>query len=75
MEKAIYKITNKTNGRSYIGPSKDPKSRFASHCYKSTTHKSLIGDAIRKYGVENFTFEVLEWTEEYNDRENTTSKN
>ena len=71
MEKAIYKITNKINGKSYIGQSVTPKRRFARYIRGPSDKegKSLIHNAIEKYGKENFIFEVLEWTEDYNNRE------
>ena len=54
----IYKITNKINGKIYIGyTSKTLKQRFKAHC--KTTY-SLIGRAIHKYGRKNFTIELLE---------------
>lgn len=61
----IYKITNLVNGKLYIGQSIDIKSRWYQHKYKSN-HKSEIGydspihKAIRKYGENNFRFEVIE---------------
>lgn len=62
----VYKITNSLNGKSYIGQSKDIKKRFNTH--KSAINRSLddprgqgpLYDAMRKYGVDNFVFEVLE---------------
>lgn len=63
----IYKITNKLNNKSYIGQSIDIEKRFQKH--KSTAFwknsKNLKYDyplyqAFRKYGIENFYFEVLE---------------
>ena len=77
MKKSIYKITNLINNKSYIGQTKDIQKRFSQHkinygsCggqgLKST---SLINQAIQKYGIENFNFEILEQDiENYNDRE------
>ena len=54
----IYKITNKTNGRAYIGQSIHIEQRWQEHI--SQNKNSLIHLAIKKYGVKNFTFEVLE---------------
>lgn len=59
MEKWIYKITNKINGKIYIGQSKNPKKRFQQHI-KDEKVTSSIHNAIKKYGVENFTFEIIE---------------
>jgi len=70
MKKSIYKITNKLNNRIYIGQSNDPMRRFSEHCHKSENYTSLINEAIQKYGVENFCFEVIESDiENYNERE------
>lgn len=54
----IYKIENTINNKCYIGQSVHIERRWGEHCQPS--HKSVISDAIRKYGKENFTFQVLE---------------
>lgn len=71
MKKAIYKITNKINGKMYIGQSQHPERRWIEHCShaKNNTDNYPIHLAINKYGKENFDFEILEWTETYNQRE------
>lgn len=72
MLKSIYKITNKLNGKIYIGQSVNPFNRFKQHCYnkQGSSYKSLINEAINKYGKENFLFEILELDiENYNERE------
>lgn len=71
MKKAIYKITNLINQKSYIGQSIHPYRRLIEHRSKATTKADSypIHLAINKYGFENFSFEILEWTEEYNERE------
>ena len=66
MKKAIYKITNKINNKIYIGQSVNPENRWLNH--KSDT-KSYIGRALHKYGVEHFSFDILEWVENYDARE------
>ena len=53
----IYKITKKENGKSYIGQSNNIQRRFLEHKYKKDISIEL---AIQKYGVDAFTFEVLE---------------
>lgn len=55
----IYKITNKINGNFYIGQSVDIKRRFMEHRTPNGT-MTPIKLAIKKYGLENFAFEVLE---------------
>lgn len=61
----IYLITNKLNGKSYVGQSIDIKTRWSSHKSRSqsfTEHHDnmIIHAAMQKYGIENFSFEVLE---------------
>lgn len=53
----IYKITKKSNGKSYIGQSNDIRRRIEEHKYKNDL---AIDKAIQKYGVESFTYEILE---------------
>lgn len=60
MSHYLYKITNTANNKIYIGHTSDPKRRKAQHFYKKVmTTKSIIRQAIDKYGVENFTFEII----------------
>lgn len=58
----IYKITNKLNGKIYIGQSNDINRRWS--YYKNPPnplgYRSLIINAIQKYGIGNFNFEVIE---------------
>ena len=69
-EKAIYKITNQVNGKIYIGQSINPEARWRDHIVGySSNEVSLIHRAIQKYGVNNFTFEILGWFENYNQKE------
>lgn len=68
----IYKITNTINNKSYIGQSINIASRWAEHKRLSNSEdQRIIYRAIRKYGLENFTFEVLEecQEQELNERE------
>ena len=53
----IYKITNKINGKVYIGQSIDIDTRWRQHC--NAKDDFSIHRAIQKYGPENFNFEVL----------------
>ncbi len=57
----IYKITNKLNGNFYIGYTNNPKRRWKDHkqCAKSG-EASRFYNAVRKYGNDQFTFEVIE---------------
>ena len=71
----IYKITNKVNGKSYIGQTiQNVKERFYQHCATKCSQAILnmvIHKAITKYGKSNFTIEVIEEVESanLNDRE------
>ena len=73
MKKAIYKITNKINNKCYIGQSNNPMHRWEEHKWKAasgeTKGKSALGDALRKYGETNFSFEIIGWYEDYNEKE------
>lgn len=70
----IYKITNKINSKVYIGKTNllDPYERWAQHIsdYKRKRfEKRIIYEAMNKYGIENFSFEVIEETNEDIERE------
>lgn len=72
----IYKITNKVNGKCYIGQAVDIERRWRKHksAYKnpqSPNYDYPLYRAMRKYGIENFTFETLEECEakDLNDKE------
>jgi group I intron endonuclease len=69
----IYKITNNINGKVYIGQTIQPiKERFYRHCARACSEDEsnmAIHKAIRKYGKENFTLELLEETDNLNERE------
>ena len=71
MEKALYKITNLINGKVYIGQSIHPDKRWWEHRNKAKKNfdKYPIHLAISKYGEKNFSFEILEWSEDYDNRE------
>ena len=54
----VYQITNNINGKQYIGITNNYKKRWENHrCNNDST--MAIAQAIKKYGVENFTFEIL----------------
>ena len=56
----IYKITNKVNGKSYIGQSVNIMKRWSVHANPKKSPNMVISKAINKYGIKEFTFEVLE---------------
>lgn len=72
----IYKITNLVNGKVYVGKSVDIEERWEDHKRESFNRKSkdynkYLYQSIRKHGLENFSFEVIEECskEDLNDRE------
>ncbi len=58
----IYKITNKINGKVYIGQSLCIENRIKEHIRNINypDRKNAIYSAFRKYGIENFSFDVIE---------------
>ena len=71
--KAIYKITNKLNNKSYIGQSNNPMERWKQHKWRALQAidkgKSAIHDALREVGIDNFSFEIIGWFKDYNEKE------
>lgn len=73
----IYKIENKINGKIYIGQSINIKARLRSHICsaynqnKKNDYDLVIHKAIRKYGADNFSYEIIEECpkEKLNERE------
>jgi group I intron endonuclease len=61
----IYKITNTENQKMYIGQSRNIDQRWKTHKrmalkLKSKDNNSHLYNAMRKYGLEKFKFEVVE---------------
>lgn len=58
----IYKITNQLNGKCYIGQSVNIENRWKQHVYEGTHNRknNKFYNAIKKYGIENFLFEIIE---------------
>lgn len=73
----IYVYTNKINGHQYVGQTNNLQKRYNGHKSDSFNKNSHSYNypfhaAIRKYGIENFTFEVIEeiaTEDEANERE------
>lgn len=60
----IYCYTNRINGKKYIGQTINPQQRYNAHksSYQNPNDKeydSLLHRAFRKYGFENFQYEIL----------------
>jgi group I intron endonuclease len=67
MSIGIYKYENKINGNIYIGQSvnierryKDHNTRAINDAESNPEYNSALHKAIRKYGIENFIFSILE---------------
>jgi group I intron endonuclease len=55
-----YKVTNEDNGKCYIGFAGSPKQRWSQHKRDAEKGKGFaLAAAIRKYGWDVFTFEVI----------------
>lgn len=67
----IYKITKISNGKSYIGQSNNIKRRFKEHQTKGSSSRIPLDIAIQKYGINAFTYEIIEECpiEKLNERE------
>ena len=56
---SIYKITNTVNSKCYIGFTGNIKRRWKQHKVNRKNGKKPLYQAFRKYGIKNFTFEVI----------------
>lgn len=62
----IYKYENLINGKIYIGKAKDIGQRKREHRYEADNERdnSIFHKALKKYGEDNFSFEIIEECEE-----------
>lgn len=69
MSYGIYKFENKMNNKVYIGQAFDLKKRYIKHCknMNDISHKEDFYQALRKFGWNNFSYEIIE---EYFDKPN-----
>lgn len=69
----IYQITNDVNQKIYIGKTEfSIEKRFKEHCYdafRENNEKRPLYNAMRKYGVEHFHIELIEETNNPEERE------
>ena len=67
----IYKITNKVNGKVYIGQSTNIQERWNRHKKNMKNGTNKLYQAMRFYGIENFIFTIIEECskEQLNERE------
>lgn len=67
----IYKIENMINHHIYIGQSRNIEKRWNNHKRVKEEEKHAIHRAIDKYGIENFSFDIIEKCEpdKLNERE------
>ena len=69
----IYQITNDINGKTYIGKTEfSIEKRFKEHCadaFKDRNEKRPLYAAMRKYGIEHFHIELIEETDNPEERE------
>jgi len=66
----VYLIENLINSKKYIGiTTQGYKKRFKQHIKdaKNKRYNSALHHAIRKYGIENFTIEVIEFADSWDD--------
>jgi len=65
----VYKITNKMSGKIYIGQTNDLKSRWLKHCSvsRNSNYNHPLYNSIRKYGIEHFTYEIIDQFENLDD--------
>lgn len=55
----IYKYTNPVNGKVYIGKTCNLAGRRNQHQTKTVNRQTKFGNALKKYGIEHFEFEIL----------------
>ena len=65
----VYKITNKVNNKIYIGiTNQGSGTRYRHHWYEARTGEpSPIHRAMAKYGEDNFTLEIIDFADSYNE--------
>ena len=61
MGSGIYLITNRINGKQYVGQSINLIKRWNQHKTESRRNvpRTIIDKALKKYGIENFDFDII----------------
>ncbi len=59
MASYIYLVTNIINNKCYIGKTNNKNIRWSQHKSKSKNNNSYFYNAIRKYGTQSFSFEII----------------
>lgn len=62
---SVYVITNNVNGKNYVGVSIEPDKRWKDHKYASKKSEYPIYKAMRKYGVDKFSFKIICWADNF----------
>lgn len=59
----VYMVFNKKNGKFYVGSAITNRIqvRFRNHCFHDSVGSVLLRRAINKYGLESFSFHILEY--------------
>lgn len=75
MTQGIYLFTNTINNKHYVGQSVNIENRYKAHIYaskntNSTDYDTPLHRAFRKYGTDNFSFEILEEVPDHKDLNN-----
>lgn len=56
----VYVITNEINGKRYVGQTRQfVRRRWNGHCQNERAGETALYAAFRKYGIQNFKFEVI----------------
>lgn len=69
MKKHVYIVTNKINGKVYIGQTNNLKRRWQEHKHDKRGCKKQLHLAIEKHGVENFEIKSVYYGEDYVEKE------
>ena len=68
----VYIVVNNINGNFYVGSAITNRinTRFRSHCVNLTSTNKPLLRAIRKYGIQNFSFHIVEYFKGFVNKDN-----